>query len=70
MLDQLFSGNLTGTGVLAGLVGLSLLVWWLANLTSRSKAGKKPASLPEWLPGLGNAYQFVFHNMEFMKHTR
>jgi hypothetical protein len=35
-----------------------------------TKDGKEPTPVPEWLPGLGNAYQYVFHNMDFLKHIK
>lgn len=42
-------------------------------LFKRSQAtpnGKEPPSLPEWVPRLGNAYHYVFHNLEFLRYIK
>jgi hypothetical protein len=70
MLDQLSGTKLllgTWPGVLTGLGLVGLFLWILAR---PAPEGKVPESLPDWVPGLWNAYQFVFHNMGFMKYAR
>ncbi|KAE9363129.1 cytochrome P450 [Stipitochalara longipes BDJ] len=37
---------------------------------SSQSGGKVPASLPDWLPGLGNTYRFIFHNRDFLDFAR
>ena len=43
---------------------------WLFKAPQSAQKGMQPPSIPEWLPGLGNAYQYVFHNMDFLKYVR
>jgi hypothetical protein len=71
MLDQLAGTKvLLGpwAGLLAVLVLASLSVWLLTKPASQA-GGKVPDSLPDWVPGLGNAYRFVFRNLDFLKYA-
>jgi hypothetical protein len=44
--------------------------FWLFRRPQSKQNGKEPPSIPEWLPGLGNTYQYVFRNMDFLKYVR
>jgi hypothetical protein len=71
LLDLFAGPTLLGSwsGLLASLVLASLLIWLLPRSGSGA-GGKVPASLPDWLPGIGNAYQWIFHNKEFLEFAK
>jgi hypothetical protein len=71
ILDLFAGKNLLGSwsGLLASLVLASLLVWLVPRPGSEVK-GKVPASLPDWLPGVGNTYRSIFHNKDFLEFAR
>ncbi len=72
MLDQSAGTKLllgSWPGLLGALVLASLSVWLLIKPVTKA-GGKVPDSLPDWVPGLGNAYRFVFHNMDFVQYAR
>jgi len=47
-----------------------LCFFGLCKGSQATQGGKEPPSVPEWLPGLENAYKYVFHNMDFLKYIK
>lgn len=68
MFDQFIRTKLfeSWPALLAGVVLVGM--FWLRTKVKRGE--RQPASLPDLIPGLWNAYQFVFHNMDFLKYAR
>jgi hypothetical protein len=47
-----------------------LSILWFSTASQPIQDGKTPPSLPEFLPGLSNAYRYIFHNMDFLNHVK
>jgi hypothetical protein len=54
-------------GAVAALPCLLALLYLFSS--SPKAQGKTPDSLPEWIPGVTNMYQYLFHNMDFIHHA-
>jgi hypothetical protein len=55
-------------GAVAALPFLLALLYLFSTSSPKSQ-GKTPDSLPEWIPGVTNMYQYLFHNMDFIHHA-